>query len=361
MNMDMKSGNDYLDFDETELKGFSRSIAEVEWLLLVLVLLYYVAPDLYIENENGVLIGMGAFAAFILSFRYLNFYRREAHWKIAVETWVMIAFITWTLINTGKIESPLLNLYLLVVITAGLTLGKLMTLLELILITCCYLWMGQSLYSTAIFSMTYFSQLMAKFSPFLLVAYLTTMLSADLHYAKSAFQRLSQIDELTGVYNRRAFNKALEQELSKAIRYSRPFSVLVVDLDDLKSTNDKHGHETGDRLLKLLSDTVHSLMRGSDTCARLGGDEFAVLMPETELRRGIEAAQRILAATNSASLVTEGSRVDLKASLGLSSFPEHGRDATDLLQKADAAMYLSKQKGGNRMTSYSEVGVNIPV
>ncbi|MBI2993705.1 MAG: GGDEF domain-containing protein [Gammaproteobacteria bacterium] len=358
--MDVKSANPDLEFDETELKGFSRSVAEIEWLLLVLVLLYYVAPDLYVANENRVLVGMGAFAAFILSFRYLNFYRREARWKIALETWAMIGFITWTLMYTGKIESPLLNLYLLVVITAGLTLGKLMTLLELLLITTCYLWMGQSQYSTAVFSMGNFSQLMAKFSPFLLVAYLTTMLSADLHYAKNAFQKLSQLDELTGVYNRRAFNKVLEQELSKATRYSRPFSLLAIDADHLKATNDRHGHETGDRLLQLLADTVRSLLRSSDVLARVGGDEFAVLMPETDLRRADDAAQRILAAARNASLVSDNTRVELKVSIGVSSFPVHGRDTVDLLQKADAAMYQSKQKGGNCVTSYSEVGVNVP-
>lgn len=354
--MKFQSNNYVLDFDETELKGFSRSVAEVEWLLLVLVLLYYVAPDLYIENENRVLVGMGAFAGFILAFRYLNFYRREARWKIAVETWAMIAFITWTLLYTGKAESPLLNLYLLVVITSGLTLGKLMTVLELTLITCCYLWMGQSVYSTGVFSVAYFSELMAKFSPFLLVAYLTTMLSADLHYAKNAFRRLSELDELTGVYNRRAFNRILEQEISKATRYARQFSILAIDADDLKTTNDSYGHETGDRLLKLIADTVRSSLRVSDIFARLGGDEFVVLMPETDPKQAMEAAQRILASASGTSLVSEGARVVTRISLGVASFPGNGRDAGDLLQKADAAMYVSKQNGGNSATSYSDVG-----
>lgn len=354
--MNDNSNRNDLDFDETTLKGFSRSVAELEWLLLVLVLLYYVAPDLYVENGNRVLIGMGAFAAFIITFRYLNFYRREARWKIALETWVMIIFITWTLMYTGKVESPLLNLYLLVVITGGLTLGKLVRFLELVLITCCYLWLGYSLYSTAIFSMAHFSQLMAKFSPFLLVAYLTTMLSADLHYAKRSFEKLSQTDDLTGIYNRRAFNRILEQEVGKAVRYARPFSLLVIDTDDLKLTNDKYGHEAGDRLLKLLAGTISSSLRASDVVARIGGDEFAVFMPETDQPHALEAAQRILAAADSASSVRDGSRVGMKISLGVASYPTHGREAADLLQKADAAMYLSKERGGNRATSYAELG-----
>src|SRR5690606_39208887 len=118
----MREEDGVLRFDEAELRGFSRSVGELEWLLLVLVLLYYVAPGSWIQDAAMVVLGMTAFAGFVLAFRYANFYRRDARWKIAVETLVMIAFITWTLLYTGRTESPLLNLYILVLITAGLTL-----------------------------------------------------------------------------------------------------------------------------------------------------------------------------------------------------------------------------------------------
>jgi hypothetical protein len=82
------------------------------------------------------------FAAFVLGFHYVNFYRRKTYWKLALETWVMIVFITWVLYYTGKLDSPLLNLYLLVVITSALTLGKLATLLQMLLIVACYVFLG---------------------------------------------------------------------------------------------------------------------------------------------------------------------------------------------------------------------------
>jgi diguanylate cyclase (GGDEF)-like protein len=350
----MNNDEGVLRFDETELRGFSRSVGELEWLLLVLVLLYYVAPGSFIEDPWKVMLGMGAFAFFVLGFRYLNFYRRDARWKIALETWVMIAFITWTLIQTGRTESPLLNLYILVLITAGLTLGKVMTLLELALITSCYFWMGHELYNHAIFTAAQFSKLMAKFTPFLLVAYLTTMLSADLHYAKRMFQRLSQTDDLTGTYNRRAMMALVQDELEKAARYSRPFSVLMIDTDNLKQVNDRYGHDVGDRLVRAVAAALKGQVRASDRVARVGGDEFFVLMPETGREKALEAANRICAAISGAAVIHGGDHITTTVSVGLASYPEDGTTAEELRERADFAMYRSKEHGRNRVTTYPE-------
>ncbi len=344
-----------LGFDEIELKGFSRSVAELEWLVLVLVLLYYVAPALFVADRIHLVAGMACFAVFIFAFHYLNFYRRESRWKIAIETWVMIAFITWTLKYTGGLTSPLINLYLLVIVTCGLTLGKLMTILELGLITACYLWLGRETYALDMFSMGQFSELMARFAPFLLVAYLTTMLSADLHYAKRAFKRLSQTDELTGIFNRRAFNELLGREAVKAERYSRPLTLMMIDADELKVANDDFGHEAGDRLVQMVVETVKESLRESDSIARWGGDEFVVLMPETDAKQGMEAAQRILNSVAKASFVLNNESIQTTVSIGVASFPEQGRGGTDLLQKADAAMYASKERGRNCVTCYGDI------
>lgn len=350
----MREEDGVLRFDEAELRGFSRSVGELEWLLLVLVLLYYVAPGSWIQDAAMVVLGMTAFAGFVLAFRYANFYRRDARWKIAVETLVMIAFITWTLLYTGRTESPLLNLYILVLITAGLTLGKVMTLLELALITTCYFWLGHDLYGNAVFTAAQFSKLMAKFTPFLLVAYLTTMLSADLHYAKRMFQRLAQTDELTGIYNRRAMMALVEDELEKATRYSRPFSVLMIDADNLKQVNDRHGHDVGDRLVKAVAAALKEQVRASDRIARVGGDEFFVLMPETGRDRALEAANRICAAISAVAVMHGTERITTTASIGLASFPEDGTTVEELRERADFAMYRSKELGRNRVTTYPD-------
>jgi uncharacterized membrane protein len=135
---------DDLGLGPDELRGFSRTVAEIEWLLVILVLLYQVVQGPASKTASAIYVGLLLFSGFVISFHYANFYRSESRWKLAIETWVMILFITWVLQYTGQLESPLVNLYLLVVITSALTLGKLATLLEMALIGACYVFLGYS-------------------------------------------------------------------------------------------------------------------------------------------------------------------------------------------------------------------------
>src|SRR5438105_1551285 len=130
--------------EQEELRGISRTVAEIHWLLLILVLLYVVFGGARDDAEAGAAVSAGLFfyAALVMSFRYANFYRRETRWKIALETWGMIAFVTWVLWHTDGLASPLLNAYLLPVITSALTLGKLTTLVNVGLIAACYVLQG---------------------------------------------------------------------------------------------------------------------------------------------------------------------------------------------------------------------------
>jgi len=120
----------HVSIEQEELRGISRTVAEIHWLLLILMLLYQIFGGERDDPEGTAAVSAGLFfyAALVMSFRYANFYRRETRWKIAIETWGMIAFVTWTLRFTDGLGSPLLNAYLLPVITAALTLGKLTTL-----------------------------------------------------------------------------------------------------------------------------------------------------------------------------------------------------------------------------------------
>lgn len=343
--------SDEFNIDQVELRGFSRSVAELEWLVLILVLLFFVAPGTHIDNRPGIVAAMVAFATFVLAFRYLNFYSRETRWKLAIETWVMIGFITWLLWHSGKTQSPLLNLYLLVIITSGLTLGKLTTLLEFALITAVYLYLGYPVYTAGSFTLEDFSDLMLKFSPFLLVAYLTTMLSADLRYARRMFKLLSETDDLTGLMNLRAFAGVLEKESAKASRYARSYSLLMIDADGLKQVNDRHGHEAGNRLIKMVAETIGACLRGSDTLARYGGDEFVALLPETDQKKALSVADRIRTSVANSSFDLHGQRVATTVSVGVASFPDHGDDPRVILEHADKAMYRSKAAGRNQVTA----------
>jgi diguanylate cyclase (GGDEF)-like protein len=337
---------------EDELKGFSRTISEIEWLLLILVLLQQVTQVEDSESRSIVLLSLLFFAGFVMAFHYANLYRKETRWKLAIETWVMIGFITWVVWNTGKLGSPLLNLYLLTIVTSALALGKIVTLLEMGLITACYIFLSDFPASPSM--LAYFGDLMAQLAPMLLVAYITTLFSADIHYGLNKAKLASETDELTGLYNMRGFGAILDREFQQSERYSRPFALMMIDADNLKEVNDKYGHEGGNRLLRHVVKHVQDQLRNTDVMARYGGDEFVVVLPETNGRGGFELSERIRAAIAGSKLELPGSSVGATVSVGISSYPDDGGSVMALMEKADKAMYRAKQAGKNRAVRYSE-------
>ena len=287
---------------QIELKGFSRTIAELEWLLLILVLLYFVVPSATVTDEWGLIVAMVLFASFVISFRYSKLFTKESTWKLAVETWAMIIFISWCAYETGGIDSPLLNLYILVIVVSALTLGKIITLLEFILITAVYFFLGQASYAASTFSLVEFGEVMILFAPILLVGYITTLLAADVEFAREELIQLSDTDELTGLKNRRAFNRALSMEVKRAIRYERPFAIIMLDADYLKQVNDQYGHDVGDKLIVSLSQVMKDSLRETDILARHGGDEFVIMLSDTDDAKAYDVAERIRIAVENTSI-----------------------------------------------------------
>ena len=294
------------------------------------------------------------FGAFGLCFHYLNFYRRETYWKLAIETWVMIVFITWVLMYTGRLESPLLNLYLLVVIASALILGKSTTFLQMLLIAACYLWLGYPERNQSLTVSSYVTTLTAQLAPLVLVGYVTTMLASDIRSALGEIKSLSETDVLTGVYNMRAFAVLSDTITRQAERYSRPFALLMIDSDSLKTVNDQHGHEAGNRLLKLTTRCIQNQIRDSDLVARFGGDEFVVLLPETPCSGAVAVANKILKSIQFSPLSVRDRSVSITASIGVACYPQHGGSIESIKEKADKAMYESKAAGKNRVTVYGD-------
>jgi diguanylate cyclase (GGDEF)-like protein len=333
---------------EEELRGFSRTVAEIEWLIVILVLLYQVVFKPEPEAASNLALGTLLFAGFVLSFHYLNFYRKESNWKIAIETWVMIGFITWVLLQTGRLQSPLVNLYLLVIITTALTLGKAATLLQIALIAACYVWLSDAGQAESI--ALYLAAIAAQFAPMILVAYITTMLSSDIRRALMHIKMLSEKDELTGVLNMRAFGGLADRVSRQSARYSHAYTVLMVDSDSLKTVNDKYGHQAGNRLLQLLVTCIQAQLRETDILARYGGDEFIVLLPETASAGAEIVATRIRERVEAAVLTTRDRPVSTSVSIGVASYPEHASDLESVMERADQALYASKTGGRNRVT-----------
>jgi diguanylate cyclase (GGDEF)-like protein len=158
-------------------------------------------------------------------------------------------------------------------------------------------------------------------------------------------------DDLTGLFNMRYLELALDAELRRAGRFATQFSLLFLDLDGFKPINDVHGHLAGSAVLKQVADVIRDTVREIDVAIRYGGDEFVVVLLGATCAKGLLAGERLrqrLART--AFRVGGGKTAHLTASIGVAAYPEHGRDKATLLRVADATMYAAKRAGKNRVT-----------
>lgn len=165
-------------------------------------------------------------------------------------------------------------------------------------------------------------------------------------------QRLAVTDDLTGLSNRRGFFELARRELERAERTHRPLSVLMLDIDRFKNVNDTYGHAVGDEVLRHLADRCRHAVRDIDLVGRYGGEEFSVLLPETNLKTAHEVAERIRASIADAPFDTAVGPLPIKVSVGLALATNDGEESIErLLDRADSAMYLAKQRGGDAVES----------
>ncbi len=160
-------------------------------------------------------------------------------------------------------------------------------------------------------------------------------------------QSLVYIDDLTGLFNYRFLENTLKNEIKRAQRYHMSFSLLFIDLDNFKQINDRYGHLNGSYTLKKTADLLKESLREVDVVIRYGGDEYVVLLLGTTSGSAHIAAERIRKKIQTHDFVFGQDKVKITASIGISSFPEHGRDPKILLKLSDEAMYKSKFDGKN--------------
>jgi diguanylate cyclase (GGDEF)-like protein/PAS domain S-box-containing protein len=157
-------------------------------------------------------------------------------------------------------------------------------------------------------------------------------------------------DSLTGLFNRRYLEQALEREILRASRNNRTVGVLLLDLDNFKLFNDRHGHEAGDLLLKALGAYLVSHVRAEDIACRYGGEEFVVILPEASPDMARSRAQELWQGVQGLQVNLRGDLLrGVTTSIGVAAFPAHGRTAADVLRAADAAMYAAKRLGRDRV------------
>lgn len=179
-----------------------------------------------------------------------------------------------------------------------------------------------------------------------------------LRETNAQLERLAVRDSLTGLFNHRSLMEHLDLEVARSARYRRAFSLLFLDLDDFKQVNDRHGHRTGDEVLRHVSGLLGNGSQGlrrSDFSARYGGEEFCVILPETSLDGGLVKAERICRAVQGYDWRAVKAELEqpITVSIGVASFPEHGETPSAILQVADEAAYEAKRRGKNCVVAAS--------
>lgn len=163
-------------------------------------------------------------------------------------------------------------------------------------------------------------------------------------------------DDLTGLFNTRYLELALDNELRRAERFGGQFCLLFIDLDGFKPINDQHGHLAGSEVLRQVADVLREAVREVDLAIRYGGDEFVIVLLGASCAKGLLAAERVRRLVEAKEFQIEGSKsARLTASIGVAAYPEHGQERSVLLKMADDTMYDSKKAGKNRVTVVGRV------
>lgn len=326
--------------EQQELHAIARTVAEIHWLLLILVLLFAIFGAMDQESRAAVVMALFFYAALVMAFRYAIFYRSESHWKVTLETAAMIAFITWVLWFTGGLASPLLSAYMLPVITSALVLGRTTTLAAVAVIAACHVLLG----AKNLVSLAFLSSFAAQMAPLALVAYIVTLFSSDIRYGLSHRKLRSEIDGLTGLLNMHGFSIAGGRLFGQAQRYGRAATVLIVALDNL---------EAGNLLLPQVTRLIQAELRDGDLLARYAGDDFILLLPDTPPKGALVLAERIRNSVASAPLPAGGKQIACTVSIGVAGHPADGSSMDAVLARADQATQQAKQQGGNRAVRFA--------
>src|SRR5262245_48919345 len=163
--------------------------------------------------------------------------------------------------------------------------------------------------------------------------------------------RLTTIDGLTQIYNKRYFLETLEREISRAHRYRRELSLIMFDIDFFKKINDTYGHLAGDYVLKHLASVIKARIRREDIMARYGGEEFAIVLPEIDSFNAAQFAEKIRKLVEKTLFKFEETKIPVTISVGVTSIVAEMHDPAEFIKKADEKLYQAKSQGRNQVVS----------
>ena len=188
------------------------------------------------------------------------------------------------------------------------------------------------------------------------------MLERSLRYAAKladtleAMRQLATRDELTGLLNRREFDRILQEEEHRATRFGHGLALVMVDVDHFKSINDTHGHPAGDALLREVARRLNTCVRSVDRVARVGGEEFGLILVQSDHDAALQVARRVCAAVSTEPVrVNETLAISVTVSAGVAALPNDASTITTLIAAADKALYAAKSEGRDRVVSFGDL------
>lgn len=320
-----------------------RSIRSIEILCLALAALVLVWSRAFSAHLWPILALLGAFAALIVAFRSRRFLGGRSRARLLTESWSMVVFVTGVLWFTGKSDSALVNLYLLPIILSALTLGRLVTMLQVAAVWLLYVLLAAATPALDPWTLAFASRAVGVLAPILLVAYLSATLAADITEARQRIETLAHNDPLTGLWNLRTFNDLWQREHQARERGRQPYALLMIDVNQLDRLNREFGREAGDSALTTVAKCLQRSIRSTDRAARFGGDEFAVLLPGATEDMAAMVVNRIRNNVYKTTLDLRSRMIRCTVSIGVANFPKDGREIRELQSAAEHQMYRDKE------------------
>ena len=336
--------------------AYDRVVRIVSWVFILATSTIVAISGLWPATQPAIFALLATAGLFVLLVHELLPPSSLGSAKFIVEGSVAITFATLLVLLTGGQDSPFFFTFPLIVGGAALVVSPRVTFALAAVASLAYLFAIASPVSAPLTPIV-IAKVGINLTALVLLAYVATVIATEQRRSRDAAIRLSTIDPLTGLFNRTFFFAAVDREIARSARSNRGFCLLMMDLDDLKTINDRHGHYFGDRVLRGVGEVIHSGVRKIDTAARYGGDEFVVLLPETDPTGAYVLAEKVRIGVTELDIEVSGSVLEASISVGVVSYPDDGQTSDELLISADQAMYASKRGGRNRVMGFP-IGVS---
>jgi diguanylate cyclase (GGDEF)-like protein len=324
--------------------GLARRVADFHWLNLVLALAFVVIPGIAVKDLVQVVVVQLFYAAYILLAHYRAEKFATGALNLALDTWIMIGYITFMMWQTADNSTDLIPLYLIPTAVTSIGHTRRFALGNVLLI--CVLMLG--LRWSSIASMD--GGAMIGISGVAIYGLLLGMVSAlvggfklDSLLAAGQLRRIMDSDELTGLLNLRAFSRLAKQIYHRMRGQGSPFSLMVVDIQGMKAINSNLGIDLGNQVIKTVARVVAGMIRDTDLAARMSGDEFILMLPTADRVRAEEVGQRIRNGVAQTALQLDGSVRRVAVNIGVATYPRDAEALSELIELATRAMRKERE------------------